>query len=113
MKKIEAIIRPEKLADVKAELEKVGYSGLTIYEVEGHGKQKGASMEWRGTTYKKELMPKLKMEIFATDKDAPKIVHAIKQSGKTGQVGDGKIFVLNVEEGYRIRSGEEGEEVVS
>jgi nitrogen regulatory protein P-II 1 len=113
MKKIEAIIRPEKFEEVKAALEEAGYGGITVTEVEGHGKQKGITQQWRGRKYKVELLPKLKLEIVTTSKDAPKLLKAILKSGSTGQVGDGKIFVSGIEEAYKISSGEEGEKVVS
>jgi nitrogen regulatory protein P-II 1 len=113
MKKIEAIIRSETLDTVISDLEKVGYSGITVYEVEGHGKQKGLSFQWRGTEYKKNLMPKLKLEIFSTEKDYKKIVETIIKSAITGQVGDGKIFVSTIDEAFQIRTGKEGEDVVA
>jgi nitrogen regulatory protein P-II 1 len=113
MKKIEAIIRPEKFEEVKAALEEAGYGGITVTEVEGHGKQKGITQQWRGRKYKVELLPKLKLEIVTTSKDSAKLIKAILKSGSTGQVGDGKIFVYAIEEAYKISSGEEGEKVVS
>ncbi len=109
MKKIEAIIRPEKLGDVRQALEKAGYPGVTINEVEGHGKQKGVTRQWRGESYKVDLLPKVKLEIVVLDKDAERILSAIATAAKTGAVGDGKIFVSDVEQVVRIRTGEKGE----
>lgn len=112
MQKIEAIIRFEKLEDVKLALEKIGYPGLTVSEVEGHGKQKGVVQQWRGEKYKVDLLPKLKIEIVAKDSDVPKIVGVIAKNARTGSVGDGKIFVLPVAEVYRIRTDEKGEAAI-
>ncbi len=108
MKKIEAIIRPEKLEDVRRALEKVGCSGLMISEIEGHGKQKGIVQQWRGEKYKVELLPKLKLEIVSEDKDMDKVVKTIIEAAKTGEIGDGKIFVSEVIDVVRIRTGEKG-----
>ena len=109
MKRIEAIIRPEKVAEVRQALEKVGFPGLNVSEVEGHGKQKGVVQQWRGDTYRVELLPKVRLEIVVSDKDVQKIVKAISQAAKTGAVGDGKIFVSTVDEVIRIRTAETGE----
>ena len=109
MKKIEAIIRVEKVDEVRRALEKVGFPGLHISEVEGHGKQKGVVQQWRGEQYRVELLSKAKLSIVASDKDAKKIVQAIQDAAKTGAVGDGKIFVTTVDEVIRIRTGESGE----
>lgn len=109
MKKIEAIIRHEKVDEVRKALEKVGFPGLNIGEVEGHGKQKGIVQQWRGEQYRVELLPKARIEIVVSDKDANKIVRAIQETAKTGGVGDGKIFVSSVDEVVRIRTGETGE----
>lgn len=109
MKRIEAIIRPEKVDEVRRALEKVGFPGLNIGEVEGHGKQKGVVQQWRGEQYRVELLPKAKLEVVVSDKDAHKIVKAIQEAAKTGSVGDGKIFVSSVEEVVRIRTSESGE----
>ncbi len=113
MKKIEAIIRPDKFDSVKKALEEAGYTGVTLTEVEGHGKQKGLSQQFRGYKYKVEFLPKLKLEIVAPDPDIEKLVKAIMTSASTGQVGDGKIFVYPIEEAYRISSGEKGANAVS
>jgi nitrogen regulatory protein P-II 1 len=113
VKKIEAIIRPDKFDSVKKALEEAGYTGVTLTEVEGHGKQKGLSQQFRGYKYKVEFLPKLKLEIVAPDTDIEKLVKAILTSASTGQVGDGKIFVYAIEEAYRISSGEKGSNAVS
>lgn len=113
MKKIEAIIRPDKFDAVKKALEEAGYTGVTLTEVEGHGKQKGLSQQFRGYKYKVEFLPKLKLEIVAPSADIPKLVKAIITSASTGQVGDGKIFVYTIDEAYRISSGEMGDTAVS
>ena len=109
MKRIEAIIRPEKMTEVRQALEKVGFPGLNVTEVEGHGKQKGVVQQWRGDKYRVELLPKMRLEIVVSDKDVQKIIRAITEVSKTGAVGDGKIFVSPVEEVVRIRTGETGE----
>jgi nitrogen regulatory protein P-II 1 len=112
MKKIEAIIRPVKFEDVKAALAETGYGGITVTEVEGHGTQKGFKQVWRGREYKVDLLPKIKLEIVCPDKEAPKLIKAILKSAWTGQAGDGKIFVYDIVEAYRISSGEGGENVL-
>jgi nitrogen regulatory protein P-II 1 len=109
MKKIEAIIRPEKLDGVRASLERSGYPGITITEIEGHGLQKGSIQQWRGEKYKVDFLPKIKVEIVARDGDAEKIIQAILESSYTGGVGDGKISIYEVEEVVRIRTRERGE----
>ncbi len=108
MKKIEAIIRPESLEPVRNALDEMGYPGMTITEVKGHGKQKGKEQVWRGREYKVEFLPKLKIEIVVLDEDADRIVSAIVREARTGNIGDGKIFVYNVEDAVRIRTGEAG-----
>lgn len=109
MKKIEAIVRPEKLDDVRKALEKAGYPGVTITEVEGHGKQKGVTRQWRGESYKVDFLPKVKVEVVVSDKEAAGIISAIVTASKTGAVGDGKLFVTDVSDVIRIRTGERGE----
>ncbi len=113
MKKIEAIIRPDKFDTVKKALEEAGYTGVTLTEVEGHGKQKGLSQQWKGYKYKVEFLPKLKLEIVAPSADIDKLVKAILTSASSGQVGDGKIFVYTIDDAYRISSGESGDTAVS
>jgi len=109
MKKIEAIIRPEKLESVRQALEEVDSPGLMITEIEGHGKQKGLTQQWRGREYKVELLLKVKIEIVVNDQDVERITQAISEAAKTGKIGDGKIFVYPVENVLRIRTGEKGE----
>ena len=109
MKKIEAIIRPEKLDEVRKAIESVGYPGITITEAQGHGKQKGVVQQWRGETYRVEFLPKVKLELVVGDADVDRIVSAIIKSAKTGSVGDGKIFVTDVKDAIKIRTGERGE----
>ncbi|MEW6201196.1 MAG: P-II family nitrogen regulator [bacterium] len=109
MKRIEAIIRPEKLAHVKSALEKIGYSGLMISAVEGHGKQKGFEQQWRGEKYRVEFIPKTRIEIIVRDEEADRIVKTIADAARTGEIGDGKIFIMDVLETVRIRTNERGE----
>ena len=109
MKKIEAIIRPEKLDICKQALDEAGYPGITITEIEGHGLQKGTYQQWRGEKYKLDFLPKVKIEIVCIDEDEEKILQAFLESAYTGSVGDGKIFVYDVSEVVRIRTRERGE----
>lgn len=109
MKKIEAIIRPEKLDEVRRALQAAGASGLMITEIEGHGKQKGVIQQWRGEKYKVELLPKMKVEVVVKDSDLKKIIKVIIDSAKTGEIGDGKLFIYEIENAVRIRTSEEGE----
>jgi nitrogen regulatory protein P-II 1 len=112
MKKIEAIIRPAKIGDVCDALNKVGHPGIMITEIEGHGKQKGIEQEFRGKTYKTELLTKAKIEVIVNDQDVDKIVKTIREAALTGKVGDGKIFVYPVDNAIRIRTDEKGEAAV-
>lgn len=112
MKKIEAIIRPEKLDEVRRSLEMSGYPGISITEIEGHGKQKGVTQQWRGEIFKMDLLPKTKVEIVVTDRDLEKILTSIQKAAGTGTVGDGKIFVTDVTEAVRIRTNERGEKAL-
>jgi len=109
MKKIEAIIRVEKFEEVKEALKELGYPGMTKTSVEGHGKQKGLKQQFRGTTYEVEFPAKIKLEIVVADKDVDGIVAAIVAKARTGEVGDGKIFISPVESVVRVRTGEKGE----
>lgn len=109
MKKIEAIIRVEKLDEVRDALEKYGYPGMTITRVEGHGRQKGIVEQFRGRAFKVELLPKIKLEIVAHDNDVNKIVGCISSTAKTGEIGDGKVFIYPVDDAQRIRTQERGE----
>ncbi|ACI19685.1 P-II family nitrogen regulator [Dictyoglomus thermophilum] len=112
MKKIEAIIRPEKLDDVRKALNKIGYSGLMISEVEGHGKQKGIVQQWRGEKYRIELIPKIKIEMVVKDSEVENIIRVIIESARTGEIGDGKIFISEIADAIRIRTGERGENAI-
>lgn len=112
MKKIEAIIREEKLDDVKAALEKIGIMGLNVSEVKGRGQQKGISLQWRATPYTVDMLPKLRMNVVVKDEDAENVVKTIRESAYTGNFGDGMIFVLPVEQVVRVRTGESGEEAL-
>ncbi|HID95539.1 MAG TPA: P-II family nitrogen regulator [Candidatus Latescibacteria bacterium] len=112
MKLIQAIIRVEKWQDVRASLEKSGIAGLNITEVEGRGRQKGLKQQWRGEVYTVDLIPKIKLEIVLDDEDVERIAGAILKSARTGNIGDGKIFVMPVEEVIRVRTGERGKEAI-
>ena len=109
MKKIEAIIKPFKLDEVKEALADVGVLGLTVTEVKGFGRQKGHTELYRGAEYVVDFLPKVKVEVVLTDEMVPKALEAIERSAKTGRIGDGKIFVTKVDEVVRIRTGERGE----
>lgn len=109
MKKIEAIIRPFKIDDVREALIEIGIKGMTITEVKGYGRQKGHTEMYRGSEYQIDFLPKMKIEIIAPDASVDKIVETIIKSAKTGQVGDGKIFVYPVEDVIRVRTEESGE----
>lgn len=108
MKKIEAIIRDTKLEEVKQKLNRIGVTGMTVTEVKGCGRQKGHRELYRSAEYVVDLLPKIKIEIVAKDEDVEKIVDAIMESARTGAIGDGKIFILPLEEAIRIRTGERG-----
>ncbi len=112
MKKIEAIIREEKLEPVRKALEDNGYFGMTISEVSGRGRQKGIPLQWRVGEYRVDFLPKIKIEVVVLDDDVPQVVHAINTRARTGDMGDGKIFVLPVENAVRVRTGEAGEKAI-
>ena len=112
MKKVEAIIKPFKLDEVKEALNEIGIQGITVSEVKGFGRQKGHTELYRGAEYVVDFIPKIKMEIIVSDDIASKVVDAIEQAAKTGRIGDGKIFVTSVEEVVRIRTGERGEDAL-
>ncbi|WP_027358633.1 P-II family nitrogen regulator [Desulforegula conservatrix] len=112
MKKIEAIIKPFKLDDVKEALNKIGVQGMTITEVKGYGRQKGHKEIYRGAEYVVDFIPKVKIELVVDDEQSEKVADAIINAARTGQIGDGKIFILNVEEAVRIRTGEKGTSAV-
>ena len=112
MKKIEAIIKPFKLDEVKDELNKAGIQGITVSEVKGFGRQKGHTELYRGAEYVVDFLPKVKLEIIVTDDVAEKVVQTIMNTAKTGRIGDGKIFVQNIEDAIRIRTGERGKDAI-
>ena len=109
MKKIEAVIQPYKLDEVKEALIGAGIDGMTITEVRGHGRQKGHTEVYRGTEYTVDLLPKVKVEMVVPDARAEQVIEALSAAARSGKIGDGKIFVSSVEEAVRIRSGERGE----
>lgn len=112
MKKIEAIIQPFKLNEVKESLNEIGHTGITITEVKGFGRQKGHKELYRGSEYTVDFLPKVKVEIVIEEKLVDQAVEAIAKSAKTGSIGDGKIFVLPVEQVIRIRTGEKNKEAI-
>jgi len=112
MKKIEAIIKPFKLDEVKEALNEIGVQGITVSEVKGFGRQKGHTELYRGAEYVVDFLPKIKIEVVVTDDIVIKVVEAIAEAARTGKIGDGKIFVLPVEDVVRIRTGETGEEAI-
>ncbi len=112
MKKIEAIIRPFKLDDVREALSEIGVRGMTLTEVKGYGRQKGHTELYRGSEYKIDFLPKIKLEIIARDDMAENVVATIVKAAKTGQVGDGKIFVYSVDDVIRVRTEESGEDAL-
>jgi nitrogen regulatory protein P-II 1 len=112
MKKIEAIIKPFKLEEVKDALSEVGIEGMTVVEVKGFGRQKGHTEIYRGSEYTVDFLPKIKLEIVIADGQVEAAVAAILKAAKTGKIGDGKIFVSNVEQSVRIRTEEKGEQAV-
>jgi nitrogen regulatory protein P-II 1 len=108
MKRIEAIIRPAKVSEVCAALEKVGHPGVTISEIKGHGRQKGIVMKYHGVSYNVSLVAKTRVEVIVQDEDTDKIVKAVREAALTGEVGDGKIFVHEMANAIRIRTNETG-----
>lgn len=112
MKQIVAIVRPERFEDVKNELVKVGCDGMTVSEVKGRGSQKGMRQSYRGSNYCIDLIPKTRIEIVAKDEDLDNYIDAIKKGAYTGNIGDGKIFIFDVENVIRIRTDEDGEKAV-
>lgn len=112
MKKIEAIIREEKLDAVKKALEEESYFGMTVSEVSGRGKQMGIPLQWRAGEYRVDLLPKLKLELVVLDDDVPAAIDAIVRKARTGETGDGKIFVLPVEGVVRVRTGDRDESAI-
>ncbi len=112
MKKIEAMIQPHKLDEVKDALIAAGVDGMTVLEVRGHGRQKGHTETYRGHEYKIDLLPKVKIELFAPSDRVDKIIEVLTATARTGKIGDGKIFVSPIEDAIRIRNGEHGEGVL-
>lgn len=112
MKKIEAIIKPFKLDEVKEALQEVGLQGITVTEAKGFGRQKGHTELYRGAEYVVDFLPKVKVEIVLSDETADAAVEAIRNAAMTGRIGDGKIFVSNIEEVIRIRTGETGNDAI-
>ncbi len=112
MKKIEAIIKPFKLDEVKEALQEIGLQGITVLEAKGFGRQKGHTEIYRGAEYVVDFLPKVKIELVIGDDLAEKAVEAIQNAAKTGRIGDGKIFISNVDEAIRIRTGETGMDAI-
>ena len=112
MKKIEAIIKPFKLDEVKEALQDLGVQGLSVIEVKGFGRQKGHTEIYRGTEYAIDFVPKVKIEVICTDDNLQMVVDTILQTAQTGQIGDGKIFVTDLQDSIRIRTGERGEDAL-
>ena len=112
MKKVEAIIKPFKLDDVKDKLNEIGVKGITVTEVKGFGRQKGHTELYRGAEYVVDFLPKIKMDIIIDDSLVEEVVNSIVKTAQTGRIGDGKIFITNLEEAVRIRTGERGEDAI-
>ena len=112
MKKVEAIIRPEKLEPVRAALGEMNICGMTVSEVSGRGKQRGIALQWRAGEYRVEFLPKVKIEVVVLDEDLGRALNTIVSTARTGERGDGKIFVLPIENAIRIRSGDEGDNAI-
>ena len=108
MKKVEAIIRPDRLDAVMDGLTGIGYPGVTITEVRGHGKQRGIKHQWRGNEYTVALIPKIKVEVVVLDEDVDRTLDVMMRKARTGNIGDGKIFVTEIVDALRVRTGEEG-----
>ena len=112
MKMIQAIIRPSKVEEVKNALDEAGYTSLTSIEIKGRGRQKGITQIWRGEEYQVDMLPKVKVEVVVADADVDRAVDAIVGAARTGKIGDGKIFVHNLEQVIRIRTGESGPDAI-
>ena len=112
MKKIDAIIKPFKMDDVREALSDIGITGMTVMEVKGFGRQKGHTELYRGAEYMVDFLPKIKLEIVVPDEDVERCVEAIMKTAQTGKIGDGKIFVTDIERVIRIRTGEENEDAI-
>lgn len=111
-KKIEAVIREEKLEEVRIALEEAGFAGMTVTQVKGRGSQKGVVLEWRAGEYRVEFLPKLKIEVVVDEFDSQRAIKAIEEAARTGKTGDGKIFVSPVDSVIRVRTGERGEKAL-
>lgn len=112
MKKIEAIIKPFKLDDVKEALNEIGIQGMTVSEVKGYGRQKGHKEVYRGAEYVVDFIPKIRLEVVVSDNQLQAVLDKIREAANTGKIGDGKIFVSSVEEAIRVRTGERGEDAI-
>ena len=112
MKKVEAIIKPFKLDEVKDKLNEIGVKGITVIEVKGFGRQKGHTELYRGAEYVVDFLPKVKMELVIDDAQLEEVINAIANAAQTGRIGDGKIFVLDLQEAIRVRTGEKGNEAL-
>jgi nitrogen regulatory protein PII len=112
MKKIEAIIQPFKLDDVKDALKRAGIDGVTIFEVRGHGRQKGHTETYRNQEYKVEFIPKIKMEIIVSDANLDRVTGILSEAARTGKIGDGKVFISTIDDVIRIRNGDRGNEAL-
>ena len=112
MKKIEAVIRPFRIDDVREALAEIGVKGMTLTEVKGYGRQKGHTEVYRGSEYQIDFLPKIKLEVVVSDQLADNVVETIMKAAKTGEVGDGKIFISQVEDVVRVRTGESGEDAL-
>lgn len=112
MKMVHAVIRPHKLHEVKAALTEIGVSGMTVIDVRGYGRQKGHVERYRGAEYTVDLMAKVKLEIVVRDEQVEEVIDAIVKAARTGEIGDGKIFVTTVEEAVRVRTGDRGEDAI-
>ena len=112
MKKIEAVVRPDKIGEVKASLSSEGYPSMTVSDVRGRGNQEGMKQSWRGEEYQVDMLNKTKVEVVVPDSEVDSVIEAITEGARTGDIGDGKIFVSPVEKTVRIRTGEEDEEAL-
>ncbi|MBI2906406.1 MAG: P-II family nitrogen regulator [Chloroflexi bacterium] len=112
MKKLEAIIRPERLDRVRAALAEMGVFGMTVTDAVGRGREAGITLQWRAGDYKVELLPKVKIEVVVLEEDVGKAVNAIVRGARTGERGDGKVFILPVEDAIRVRTGEDGDNAI-
>ena len=112
MKKIEAIIQPFKLDEVKDALKGAGIDGITIFEVRGHGRQKGHTETYRNQEYKVEFIPKVKMEIIVSDANVARVTGILSEAARTGKIGDGKVFISTIDDAIRIRNGDRGDEAL-